>query len=291
MEKIVLDKYKMAGKIASEVREQVLKIIKPGLSLLQLANFIEEKIKEKGGQLAFPVNISINEIAAHDTPSINDSRIISDCDVVKIDIGVHIDGYIGDLAFTWCSKPNPMIEAVNLVLQKAIDCIRPGITVAEISDVIEKTIKKCGYGPIVNLTGHTLDRWQFHGQPSIPNVTNNQDYQFKSGDVIAIEPFLAQTAGYVKESSRVEIFRYIEDKPVRSLEARQILAIARERHGLPLAKRWLNISQLKTSLALKQLEAVGAIQTFPVLKEVENKSVVQAEHTVIVMDEPIVTTK
>ncbi len=290
MEKIVLDNYKSAGKIAAEVREEVLKIIKPGLGLLELANFIENSIREKGGQLAFPVNISINEIAAHDTPSVDDTRTIGDGDLVKIDIGVHVDGYIGDLAFTWCSRPEPMIDAVNLALQKAIECVRPGVSVAEISAVIERTIRQTGFGPIVNLTGHTLKRWQFHGEPSIPNVTNNRSWQFKEGDVIAIEPFLSRTPGYVKESSRIEIFRYLQDRPVRLPEARKILSVARERRGLPLAKRWLGLSQLKMALALKQLEDVGAIQTFPVLKEVENKPIVQAEHTVIVARQPIVTT-
>ncbi len=294
MEPEVLEKYRKAGRICAEVKKEILPKMKPGMLVLELAESIENKIRKKGGEPAFPVNISINEVAAHYTPTLNDATKIGEGDLVKVDVGVHVDGYIGDMAFTYCSKPSPLIKGAEQVLEKAIGVIRPGVTVAEIGSAIEKAVSGLKLGVIVNLTGHTLQRFMFHGPPNIPNVSNNINHSFKEGDVIALEPFITESNGFIRESGTVEIYRYQMDRPVRLPEARKILAMARDQfHSLPFAKRWLykTISPIKVSLALRQLEAVGALETYPVLKEVENKPIAQAEHTIIVEKEPIVTTR
>lgn len=294
MEKEILEKYRKAGAIDAEVRKEVEKILKPGLKILDLANKIEDLIEKKGGKPAFPVNISINEIAAHYTPSFNDTREIGEGDLVKIDIGVHVDGYIGDMAFTYCSQPNPLITASEKVLANAIKIIKPGVSISEIGTRIEETAKAQGVGVIVNLTGHTLDKYIFHGPPSILNFKNSVEHKFKEGDVIALEPFITESNGHVKNSGTVEIFRYMMDKPVRLTEARNILAMARDEYkSLPFAKRWLykKFSPIKVSLALRQLGMVEALEEYPVLKEIDNKPIAQSEHTIIVQDKPIVTTR
>jgi len=293
MEKEVLEKYLKAGKICAEIRQEISGMLKPGAKLLAIAETVDKKIHEKGGKPAFPVNISVNEVVAHYTPSFNDARVINPKDLVKIDIGVHVDGYIGDMAFTYCSEPNALVKCSEQCVQAAIDIVKPGVTVSEISQAIESSVKEHGLGIIVNLTGHTLERYIFHGSPSIPNVSNNSNYKFKEGDVIALEPFVTQSNGYVKDSGTVEIYRFLRERPVRLTEARKILELAKsEYHELPFAKRWLykHFSPVKVSLALRQLEAAGAIETYPVLKEMENRPVAQSEHTIIVMENPIVTT-
>ncbi len=294
MEKEILEKYKKAGKINAEIKQEISHMLKPGLKILDLANKIEGLVKKKGARPAFPVNISINEVAAHYTPSFADTREIQEGELVKIDIGVHIDGYIGDMAFTYCSQPNHLIKASEKVLKKAIKIIKPGVSLAEIGTMIEESAKAQGAGVIVNLTGHTLDKYVFHGPPSILNVKNDLNHKFKEWDVIALEPFITETNGHVKNSGTVEIYRYLMDRPVRLTEARKILAMARdEYHSLPFAKRWLykKFSPIKVSLALRQLGAVEALETYPVLKEVENKPIAQSEHTIIVRDKPIITTR
>ena len=294
MDKEALEKYQKAGRICAEVRHELEGMLKPGAKLLAIAEEIEKKIHAKGGKPAFPVNISVNEVVAHYTPSFNDERTIAPKDLVKIDIGVHVDGYIGDMAFTYCSEPNALVKCSEQCVQAAIDIIKPGVTVSDISKAIEACYKEQGLGIIVNLTGHTLERFVFHGSPSIPNVSNNSGHKFKDGDVIALEPFVTETSGFVKDSGIVEIYRYMRDRPVRLPEARSILALARDDyHELPFAKRWIlkAHSPIKVSLALRQLEESGAIETYPVLREIEGKRVAQTEHTIIVKDEPIVTTR
>ncbi|MEM5812553.1 MAG: type II methionyl aminopeptidase [Candidatus Aenigmatarchaeota archaeon] len=293
MEKEILDKYVKAGRICADIRKEIQEILKPGTKLIDIAETIEKKILQKGAKPAFPVNISLNEIAAHYTPSHNDQKAISKGDLVKIDIGVHVDGYIGDTAFTYCSEPNPLVKCSEECLKAAIEIIKPGITISEISSRIEETAKSHSLGVIVNLTGHMLDRYVFHGSPSIPNISNNSKHKLKEGDVIALEPFITTANGYVKESGTAEIYRYLMDKPVRLPEARKILEMAKQEYDeLPFAKRWLykHFSPIKVSLAIRQLEEVGAIESYPVLRESEGRPVAQSEHTIIVMDKAIVTT-
>jgi len=294
MEKHALESYMKAGRICGEIKEELSGILRPGTKLLAIAELVDRRIAEKGGKPAFPVNISVNDITAHSTPSFSDERVIGRGDLVKIDIGVHVDGYIGDMAFTYCSDPNPLVKCSEECVQAAIDIIKPGVTVSRISQAIEECAKAQGFGLILNLTGHTLERFVFHGSPSIPNVSNSSSHKFKDGDVIALEPFVTNSNGYVKDSGSVEIYRYLRDRPVRLPEARRILELARdEYHELPFAKRWLykNFSPVKVSLALRQLESAGAIETYPVLKETGSRPVAQSEHTIIVKDEPIVTTR
>lgn len=294
MEPEVLEKYKKAGRICAEIRQEVLKAVKPGMKILELGEMIEDSIRKKGGQPAFPVNISINDITAHYTPARNDEREIQAGELVKIDIGAHVDGYIGDMAFTYCSDKNPLVEGARKLLDAAIAVIRPGVTVGEIGTAIEGKTRELGIGVITNLTGHTLDKYQFHGPPAILNTANNIPHRFKEGDVVAIEPFAVESNGTVKESGTTEIYQYVMDRPIRLTEARQILAMARDEwHGLPFAKRWLykKISPVKVALAIRQLEQAGSIQPYSVLKEVQGRPVAQAEHTIIVQEKPVITTK
>ncbi|MBI4173257.1 MAG: type II methionyl aminopeptidase [Candidatus Aenigmarchaeota archaeon] len=286
-------KYVHAGRIAAEVKAEVLQKTEPGMRILEIAELIEQRVAEKNGSLAFPPNISINDMAAHYTPCHNDAKVIAENDLVKIDIGVHVDGYVGDLAFTYCSQTNELVKAAEQALQEAIKVIRPGVTVAEIGATIENFVHNSGFGLVTNLTGHGLERFSLHHEPSIPNVRNQNQHAFQAGDAIAIEPFVMASDGYVKDTGLVEIYQYHADRPVRLAEARAILALVRDDyHGLPFAKRWLHakFTAPKIALALRQLESVGAIESHPVLRATDGKPIAQAEHTVLVADRPIITT-
>ncbi len=295
MEREIQEKYMRAGRIGAQARGLALNTAEPGLNLLELAQAIEDFITKSGGRPAFPVNISINELAAHYTPKADEKRVIEPGELVKIDLGVEVEGYIGDLAFTYCSEKSPLIEAAEKAVRAGISVIRPGVSVGEIGKAIEETVKDSGFGVIVNLTGHDLDRYIFHGGLSIPNMANDSGQTLEEGQVIALEPFISESNGRVEETGVVEIFQYIQDRPVRLPSARRILQLARDQyHGLPFARRWLikeGISPLGVSLALKQLESVNAVNPYPVLKEISGKKIAQAEHTVIVSDKPIVTTE
>ena len=287
-------KYLEAGKILAKIREEMLKKIKAGTRLLDIAEEIEKKIRDGGAKPAFPVNISINEIAAHFTPQFNDNKTAGAGDLVKIDMGSHIDGYIADMAFTWCSERNPLIAASERALEAGINMMKPGNRISDVSLAISKAIEDSGFGPIVNLTGHSLGRYIFHGGISIPSIPNNNNYVLKDGDVFALEPFVCEMPGRVDDSEPVEIFQFLQRKPVRSMDARKILQLAENDFGgLPFAKRWLakHMMPLRINLAIMELEKVNAIRSYPILKNMEGMKIAQSEHTVIVAKEPIVTTK
>ena len=294
LSKDIVEKYKKAGEIAGTIRKEVLNFVRPGMNLLEIAEFVESRIEKYGGKAAFPVNISVNEIAAHYTPSIGEQKVVQEGDLVKIDIGVHVDGYIGDLACTYCSEKNRLVDVSKKVMEDVIKILKPGVTVAEIGEFIENSAKGPGCGVITNLTGHGVDKYKFHMAPSIPNVANNDMYELQEGDVIAIEPFIAESNGYVKDTEIIEIYRFLQERPVRLPEARKILELAKnEFNQLPFAKRWLAqyFSPLKITMALRQLEQSGALETHPVLREASGKTIAQTEETIIIAPKPVVTTR
>ncbi len=272
-----LEKYREAGRILTEVRDNAVKKVKVGASLLELAEHIESSIKEKGAGVAFPVNISLNEEAAHATPSKNDKRVFAR-DLVKLDIGTHIDGYIADTAVTVDLGNNKeIVKASQTALDAAIDVIKAGINTSEISEVIEKTITGFGFNPVVNLTGHGLEQYVQHAPPSILNKRIETGVNLKEGQVVAIEPFTSNGKGRVYEAGHAEIFSLLELKPIRSRDARIVLNEIETFKTLPFAKRWL---QGRVDMSLRQLQAAGIIRSYPVLKD--RGLVSQSEDTVIV---------
>jgi methionyl aminopeptidase len=294
MENDVLEKYIKAGEIAAQVLNFAKSIVKGEMLVVELAESIEKKIFELGAKPAFPVNISLNDLAAHYHPALNDKLAIKEEDYVKIDIGVHVDGYIGDTAATVrLAGKDRLIECSEKMLDSAIKIIRPGITIGEIGEAIENTSKEFGFNPIRNLTGHSLDRFDVHAGMTIPNIKNDSKYQLREDEIYAIEPFCTTGNGLVKESGSALIFRWIVDRPTRMIEARKIMEMARDKYErLPFAKRWIQkeISPLKVELALKELLAVNSLYGYQPLREVSNKPVAQSEHSIIVKDKPIILT-
>lgn len=287
------EKYILAGGIASEARGYAQSLVKPEARFLDIAEKIEAFIREKGGEPAFPVNISVNEIAAHYTPPPNDTSVVKEGDIVKVDIGVHIDGYVGDTAVTVClnDKYEKLCEASRAALEEAVKLVAPDALLSDISAAIEKTISGYGYKPISNLTGHGLNQWALHDEPKVLNVKHESGVRLEDGQVIAIEPFATDGAGHVKDSGDVFIFSLAQRTPARSEAARAIMDVGEARNGLPFAERWIAAPLFKTRLALRELRQRNAVYEYAVLKEASNGVVSQAEHTIIVHEKPIITTE
>ncbi len=286
-----------AGEIAKKVKSEVIKLVKPGASLYEIAEFVENRIAELGGKPAFPCNLSINEIAAHYTPYRGDSTALREGDYLKIDIGVHVEGYIADTALTIRvgMDEDDLMEASREALENAIATIRAGIEIREISRAIEETIRGMGFNPIVNLSGHKIERYKLHAGISVPNVYRAADtYVLKEGDVFAIEPFATTGAGQVIEVPPALIYMFIKNKPVRMPQARKLLNHVKTNYSsLPFAYRWLQklMPDAKLKLALVQLERAGAIYSYNILREIRGGLVTQFEHTVVVeKDGALVTT-
>lgn len=286
MEKEVLENYEKAMKIAEEVVGYARKTDLFNRKALDVAEELENVIKTLGGKPAWPVNILINEIAAHYTPDVNDTLTLKENDLVKIDIGVQINGYISDNAFSVCvgSSSHPLIEASEKTLEEAIKLIKVGTKIFEISDVVENTINNLGFNTIRNLCGHAVERFNQHAHPSIPNGKNTIKEEIEPDQVIAMEVFTTNGSGWVVESSPTLIFKYKQDKPVRLWEARKLLDMAKNQfETLPFTRRWIKeISPLKFDMAVRQLLEVDALYDYPPLKEESNGLVAVTEKTIIV---------
>ncbi len=279
----MLENYEKAGEIVRKVKEEVVKLVKPGVKLLEVAEFVESRIVELGGKPAFPCNISINSDAAHFTPKRNDERVFKEGDIVKIDIGAHVDGYIADSAITIdLGDHEDLVKCAERALEKAIEVVHAGVNTAEIGEVIEKTIREFGFRPIVNLTGHGLDRYVAHAPPTIYNVKVDKGVELKEGMVIAIEPFATDGAGRVVERGECEIFSLIAVKKLRLKQEREFVRhVAENYRTLPFARRWVNVSDIVLARLVKQ----GVLRAYPVLTEVNNGLVSQFEHTLIVEED------
>ncbi len=288
MNEEILNNYRKAKSISDSTVFYIKPMFKEDVSILDISNNIENKIKELGGDVAFPTNISINENAAHYTPDINDQTQLKAGQLVKVDIGVHVNGYIWDRAFTVCigKKTHPLIEAAEKALKESMKVIKPGVKIFEISEVVELTLEELGFNPIRNLCGHGLDHFNQHAKFSIPNGRNNIQHELEPNQALAMEVFATDGVGWVKDSKPVLIFAYKQDKPVRMWEARKILEASKTKFNkLPFAKRWLTkfgISTFKIDMALNQLLEVEALKEYPLLKEESGGLVAQAEETILI---------
>ena len=283
METEILEKYRKAGRILAEVQTEAKPRVELGASLLDVANFVEDAIRMRGAKPAFPCNISLDRNAAHYTPSPLDTARFGE-NMVKLDIGVHVDGYIADAAITIdLSGHDRLVEASHVALQAALEIIGPGIDTAQIGKVIEEAITGYGYKPVYNLTGHGLSRYLAHDEPAVPNKAMEKGTILKEGDVIAIEPFATNGSGRISEAQINEIYGLSAVRPVRLPAARKLLKeISEEYKTLPFARRWLKGE--RAEYALMQLLRSGSVHRYPVLWEVEGALVSQAEHTVVVLD-------
>jgi methionyl aminopeptidase len=279
-----MDNWIKAGKIASEAREYGRSLVVVGANLLEVTEKIEAKIIELGGKIAFPAQLSRNSTAAHYNAVVNDKTIFLEGDLVKLDVGAHVDGAIGDTACTIdLGNNSKLVKASEDALKAAIETAKPGVEVREIGKAINKVISAAGFSPIKNLGGHGLGEYQIHTSPSIPNFDNGDKTVLKEGDHIAIEPFATDGSGVVVEGAGSEVYLFQGKKPIRSLMARKIMKyIETEYNGLPFAKRWIAKKFTGVNVAFVLLERAGAIYHYPRLVEKKKGMVSQSEHSLIV---------
>ncbi len=293
MDEDTLQKYIQAGKIAAQARDYGKKLIKVCVPIVEVCDAVETKIRELGGDIAFPAQVSCNQIAAHFCPSEEDETIFKDGDLAKLDVGAHVDGFVGDTAVSVdLGDHKELVEASRKALNAAMKLVKPGVTLSEIGTAIHDTITNLGFSPIKNLSGHGLDRFNIHTWPSIPNFDTGDDTPLEEGMAIAIEPFATDGAGMIYESSNPTLYSLANKKPVRSMMTRLLLRDIEKYNGLPFTSRWLTRKHGtgKFRFALKEMKNLEMLKEFPPLPDKNEGIVSQAEHSFIVQDKPIITT-
>jgi methionyl aminopeptidase len=281
-----IEKWRQAGSLASEALQFGKSIIEKKKSMLDVTEEIENYVRDKGGELAFPTNLAINNVGAHWTPSSKSEEKFCEGDLVKLDVGVHIEGYIGDNALTieiGTDKYRRMIEASREALNKAIEISAAGISVGVIGHAVQETIERYGYRPIANLTGHRIKRYNLHSGVSIPSVRERGGPVLKTGDIVAIEPFVTDGAGRVGGKRNSNIYHLRQIRNIRDEKATELMIEIRDRYnGLPFAERWLHTFQKDATKNLQKLIRAGIVSYYPVLDELGKGMVAQSEHTIMI---------
>jgi len=284
-----LEKFQRAGNIALEVREEIRRTVREGMPIIDICEKVEGMTREKGGKPAFPCNVSINEIAAHYTSPPNDTKTIPERSIVKVDIGVHVDGYIADTATSICFDPeyDGMVETAQTALEHAVEILRPRLSITRFGSEIQKIIKTKGFKPVSNLTGHLIRRYIIHAGKSLPNVFNLSTSRIKEGEIYGVEPFVtdANATGRVENLKEAYIFRYSKNKSLKNPYAKQILSYIKKNFlTLPFTERWLkdfaNSSNYRN--AFSELLSTKAVIGYPVFIEASRKLVAQAEYTIMI---------
>lgn len=293
-----LEQWKKAGKIAAESLKYGKSLLKENANLFEIATKIENFILEKGAKPAFPVQISRNDIGAHYTPHPDDETVLEKGDIVKLDLGVHIDGYIGDTAVTIEIGTNnfkDLLKANEDALNEAIKVCKPGNKVRDIGKAISGSIEKTKFKIIRNLTGHRIDRYTLHSNISIPNYDNKDETVLEEGMIIAIEPHVTNGEGLIREGKISGNYRLNKLKPVRDVMTKDVLNyIKKEFVTLPFCIRHLakKFPLAKVKFALGNLVKQEIIYQYHQLPEKEKGcKVSQFEHTIYISDPPIVLTK
>lgn len=202
--KAEIEKMRRAGQIVADVHKMVRDRIRPGVSTLELDGHAEALIRAAGAtptfkgykveNKVFPASlcVSINDEIVHGIPS---ERVIEDGDLVSIDCGATLDGYVGDSAMshavgTVSDEITQLLERTRNSLYKAIEVAMPGSRVGDIGHAVESYIAPFGYGIVQDFCGHGIGR-RLHEEPQIPNYgMAGTGRRLKSGWCVAIEPMV-----------------------------------------------------------------------------------------------------
>ena len=292
MDPHALDCWRRAGRIASECREWAKQNVKPGVRVRDVLEHVEGIIRERGAEPGFPAQSSRNHVAAHYCSPPGDELRYEEGDCVKVDFGVHVDGYVADTAASIDLSSDkrwaPLVKASSDALAAAIATIKVDVGVGELGAAIERTILAAGFNPVRNLTGHGLARWKVHTPPQIPNQGESTRERLKAGMVFAIEPFACTGRGYITEKGKAEVFMMVRP-PLRAKGLdKAVLKDIETWRGLPIARRYFAAHDpALVEDTLTKLARQGSLMRYPPLVEAEGVMVAQTEHSIYLSEDGV----
>ncbi|KAF8113880.1 hypothetical protein N665_0045s0118 [Sinapis alba] len=303
LQKPIYNSLRQAAEVHRQVRKYMRSIMKPGMLMIDICETLEDTVRklisENGLQagIAFPTGCSLNNVAAHWTPNSGDKTVLQYDDVMKLDFGTHIDGYIVDSAFTVAFNPmfDPLLaasrEATYTGIKEAGVDVRlcdVGSAIQEVMESYEVEINGKVYQvkSIRNLNGHSIGRYQIHAEKSVPNVKGGEQTKMEEGELYAIETFGSTGKGYVRDD--LECSHYMKNYdvghvPLRLPRAKQLLATINKNFStLAFCRRYLDrLGETKYLMALKNLCDSGIIEPCPPACDVKGSYISQFEHTIL----------
>ena len=305
-EKNKWEDFRKGAEIHRRVRHKAQSSIKPGMTMTEIADLIENSVRNyasadhtlKAG-IGFPTGLSINHVAAHYTPNAGDKNVLKQNDVMKVDIGVHVNGRICDSAFTMAfnneGRYDNLLQAVKEATNTGIKEAGIDVRLNDIGGAIQEVMEsyeveldgkvypvKC----IKNLNGHNIGDFVIHSGKTVPIVANGDMTKMEEGETFAIETFGTTGNGYVLTEG--EVSHYALNQDIRDLtpptdRAKSLLKSIQSNFGtLPWCRRYLDrAGEDKYLLALNQLVRAGIVEDYPPLVDIKGSYTAQFEHTIL----------
>ncbi|KAI4860467.1 methionine aminopeptidase 2-like protein [Hypoxylon rubiginosum] len=301
--------YRHAAETHRQVRQWAQKNIKPGQTLTEIAEGIEDSIRRLVGHdglaegdakvagVGFPTGLNLDHIAAHFTPNAGNKTVLQQSNVMKVDIGVHVNGKIVDSAFTMSFDPmyDNLLAAVKDATNTGVKEAGIDVRLGELGGLIQEAMEsyECEINgttypikSIRNLTGHTILPYSIHGTKSVPIVKSADNTKMEEGDVFAIETFGSTGNGYVHDEGEVSHYALRSDAPkvdLRLSSAKSLLNVIKKNFGtIPFARRYLDrLGQEKYLLGLNNLVQSNIVEDYPPLLDKRGSYTAQFEHTIL----------
>ncbi len=276
-----LSKLRTAGRVAGEAREIGLNMVRPGVKYYDVAEEVEGYIRDKGCGLAFPCNVSVNEVAAHYTPSVDDKKVFQQGDVVKIDCGAEMDGWVGDTAGTveaGTGRYTKLIQASKQARDAVAEFVGDGCPLNEIGRVVEANIRMEGFTPVRNLCGHEITQYDLHAGLSVPNYDDGNTARVEKGMILAIEPFATDGRGEVVNRGQGNIVRIIREREIEEPKIKEFFDYVKEEFkSFPFCARSCDFPEAEKYV--NYLVRRGILSRYAQLVEVKRGIVSQHEYT------------
>jgi curved DNA binding protein len=302
-------KYRLASDIANEALRVVVEAVKPGASVLDACNkgdaVILEKVKgifnkgkiEKG--IAFPTCCSINNVAGHFSPAITDTTTFKEGDLVKIDLGAHIDGFASQAATTVflgaegaevTGRAADVMSAVYYAAEACIRLLRTGNKSTELTHAMEKIADSFNCKPVFGVSSHQLKQFLLDDTEHVilskhEPESKIQPFEFKANEAYTIDVCMSTGSGKtVQREDNTTVYRRVVENNYR-LKLKWARSLLHEVNSkfptFPFTMRALDSNQHK--LGLTECVSHGLLQPYPVYWEAEGEFVAQIKLTALIM--------
>lgn len=311
---LVVTKYKMGADIANQAMRVVMDTAKAGVSVLSLCDKGDAFITEETGKvfkrekdikkgIAFPTCISVNNCVCHFSPLKSDADyMLKDGDLVKVDLGVHVDGFISNVANSFvigATKDNPVtgrkadvIKAAHLCAEAALRLVKPGNQNTQVTEAWNKIAESFKCSAIEGMLSHQLKQHVIDGEKTIiqnPTEQQRKDHEkaeFEVHEVYAVDVLISSGEGKAKDSGqRTTVYKRDPSKQygLKMKTSRMFFSEVERRFDImPFTLRAFE-DEGKARLGVVECAKHELLQPFSVLHEKEGEVVAQFKFTVLLM--------
>jgi len=305
----ILETLRKSAELHKKVRKECIQYIKSNKKYIDIVNKYEDcitKYSDDKSGIAFPLGFSVNNICAHDSAYINDNRRLNKNDIVKIDLGIHYDGYIIDSAQTIIV--DNFIDNIDETTQNLINSTRDAtlnaiknagvdVRLYELSEIIYETINSYdNIKPITILGGHNIKRYQIHGGKLILGKPHpmQMDMRMEENEIYAIETFASTGTGDLMNLNEITHYKQnkFDKQSEKYMKNNLIKNYIINRNGLPFNSKWIhdvNKNQHdKIKKELNDLTRCNILEAYPPLSDINrNSKTSQLEHTIFIKNSGI----